>query len=256
MEKGTLFGETDGIMARCTGTFETESGFEGEIRRWSEEERPKAETKRKRLSRYEGIEESVLDGMEYLLSQLDNVIALRAMFPNLEKRMNNVKFLKPLKMVLAQVAKIYVIVILLYIRRFLMRLMRLNRLIKMVKTEYTILENNFQTITRVKNKNNANGCGNYTKNNRKTNKVTQYHEKSLQILYTEKAKAIFELVGYVSDLLLNLGALTRRIKLGKPISRILGIFSWALNMYRICRDGNNKNEQFIHELETRYSDVL
>lgn len=123
--------------------------------------------------------------------------------------------------------------ILIYMKRFLLRLRKINKLITLVKTESRIIKRNFLM---------------------KDSNINEYHEKFLKVLYTEKIKAIIEIVGYLNDLLLNLSLVTKRFKLGKLMGKFVGFISWIVNMYRLCRDESQdiKNENMIKELQVRF----
>lgn len=196
----------------------------------SQKEVSKAE--RPLLERYEEFEEKVLNKLEAWLSYMDNFVAIQAIFPSIEKRTKNSPLFRPLNFCIRQVAKIYIVMILIYLKRFLVRLRKINRLISVVKTEAAIIRGNFLM---------------------KSSNVTEYHEKCLRVLYTEKVKAIVEIVGYFNDLLLNLGLVLKRFRLGRMMRKTVGFISWIVNIYRLCRDERQdaKNDAFIRELQVR-----
>jgi hypothetical protein len=185
------------------------------------------------LQKYEQIEEHILDKLETILSYMDNFIAFQAIFPSLERKTKDMKIFKPINFVIKQIAKIYIIMILIYLKKFLLRLRKINKLLKIVKTEFSIIQRNFL----MKNAN-----------------ITEYHEKFLTVLYTEKIKAIIEIVGYINDLVLNLSLVTKRFRLGRMMGKFVGFVSWVVNIYRLFKDvkQEEKNEVIIKELEIRF----
>lgn len=185
------------------------------------------------LDKYEILEESLLAKMESGLSYIDNLIAIQAIFPALEKKTKHIKILKPLNYIIKQVAKIYIIMILIYIKRFLLRLKKINKLIKLIKTESIIMKRNFLISNST---------------------IDEYHEKYLKVLYTEKIKSSIEIIGYFNDLLLNLNLVTKRFKLGRLMGKVVGFVSWVVNIYRLCRDESQdeRNESVIKELQNKF----
>ena len=83
--------------------------------------------------------------------------------------------------------------------------------------------------------------------------VTEYHERCLRVLYTEKVKAVVEIVGYANDLVLNLSLVTKRFRLGRALRKLVGFVSWMVNVYRLCRDETQdaKNDAAMSEIEAR-----
>lgn len=189
--------------------------------------------KRGDVLQYEKIEGIILDKLENMLSFMDNIIAIQAIFPSVAKKCNNIKVLKPVNYIIKQIAKIYIIMILIYLKRHLVRLRKINKLIKIIKVEYSIIEKNYLL---------------------RNDKVREYHEKSLNVLYTEKIKAVIEIVGYFNDLILNLSLVIKRFKLGKMINKLVGFISWIVNIYRVCRDesGDAQNDRVVKELSNRF----
>lgn len=219
----------------CSGT--GGKGPENELTRdfleWSK--RPAGSDKKTPVSlveRYEMLEETILQKLETWLSYMDNFVAVQAVFPSLERRTRDSAVFRPLNFCLRQVAKIYIVMILIYLKRFLLRLQRINRLIGVVKTEAAIIRGNFLM---------------------KGSHVTEYHERCLRVLYTEKVKAVVEIVGYANDLVLNLSLVTKRFRLGRALRKLVGFVSWMVNVYRLCRDETQdaKNDAAMAEIEAR-----
>lgn len=211
----------------------TDNLFTMEFLNWKRNDKITFNKQSSYWERYEILEDKFLLKMESGLSYIDNLIAIQAIFPAIEKRTKNSKILKPLNFLIKQVAKVYIIMILIYMKRFLLRLRKINKLITLVKTESRIIKRNFLM---------------------KDSNINEYHEKFLKVLYTEKIKAIIEIVGYLNDLLLNLSLVTKRFKLGKLMGKFVGFISWIVNMYRLCRDESQdiKNENMIKELQVRF----
>lgn len=193
------------------------------------------------VEKYEKVEDTVLNNLEYFLSYMDNFIAIQAIFPSFEKLMKKSPILRPFNVIIKQIAKIYIFMILIYLKKFIVKLRKINKLIRIVKLEYEIIEKSFQAF----------------KNLNPTKKSSNYHEKCLNILYTEKAKAIIEIIGYFNDLILNFSLVSKRAKLGRFSGKIVGFISWLVNVYRLCRDekSEEENEQRMKEIAVRFDSI-
>lgn len=173
---------------------------------------------------YERAEDVVLDKMEGILTIVDNAVALQALFPNS-------RVFKPLQGVLKHASSIYIFMLVMYIKRAVLKLGKINKYIRIVKAEIIL---GIMAASEV-----------------------------LEKLYREKAKAMIDLVGYVSDFMLNISLIFPKLKLGRFMSRLLGAISWLATIARFLGggggddDGSQDNSNgVLEQVEKRYGNLV
>lgn len=158
---------------------------------------------------YQNAEDTLLDQMEGILSLFDNAVALQALFPNNRS-------LKALRNILKHTSSIYIFLLLMYIKRAFSKIRKLNKYIRIVKTEIIL---GIKTADKV-----------------------------LERLYREKAKSVIDMVGYISDFILNISLLFPRLKVGRFLTKILGAISWVATIARFM----DEDDEVVEQIEKRY----
>lgn len=163
-------------------------------------------------SSYQDAEDLLLDQMEGILSLFDNAVALQALFPSN-------KLLRSFQRVLKHASSMYIFLLVMYIKRAFLKMRKLNKYIRIVKAEMIL---GIKTADEV-----------------------------LERLYKEKVKAMIDMVGYMSDFVLNISLLFPKLKAGRFVSKLLGAISWIATIARFM----GEDDDVVKQIEKRYKDI-
>ncbi|ODV83008.1 hypothetical protein CANARDRAFT_19858 [[Candida] arabinofermentans NRRL YB-2248] len=178
------------------------------------------------VSKYTQFETKLLQNLESLISLFDNFIIVQNLFKS--SRLSE-KF-KLLEKVIKNLSKFYLVIILINLKNLILKLVKINKLIRYAELESSLMSSDerIRRLTSI-DSNQVDENGNPTQD-------IDPNNTRLVLLYTEKFKTFLEIVGYSSELILNLNMIYPSYKLPKLLGKLVNAIAWIISLYRLSKD--------------------